>query len=400
MNETCAITTGQCLELRIEAIAYGGEGVGRYGGLVVFVPLAAPGDLVRVRVIERKKNYARARIQEVIEASPQRVLPACGHFGVCGGCQLQHLSYKAQLEAKAQIVLDALRRIGGIEWPHDVPVKHADEYGYRARASVKVNPPAVGFNQSGSRAICDVENCPVLLPELNDALRMLHDKVGTEGNGLTCGEVAIAVGENGIAFAPPVAGLPGGLLKRTVGGAEYWFAASGFFQGNAKLLEGLVTLAVGERSGSLAVDLYAGVGLFTIQLSKRFERVIGVESDARAVSVASRNLSAAGASNVEFNCALAEEWLTEYAKGAYGGKENRPDLIVLNPPRTGAQSAVKGIATVRPNTVVYVSCDPPTLARDLATLTGGGYQIESLTALDMFPQTFHVETVASLKLTI
>jgi len=397
--QTISVSIGDIIEVSTERMAYGGEAIARYQGLVVFIPFAAPQEVLRVRITELKKNYARAIVEEIVSPSPVRRSAPCPHFGTCGGCQLQHLSYPAQLEVKAGFISDSLARVGGIDWPREIAVRSAAEFGYRARAQIKVQSSApghrpayrrIGFNNAGSRSVCDVEQCPILVPELNAALISLRSAVLSSNGDLR--EVEMAAGDSGVSFEPALANLPSAPVERVINGARYRFSPSTFFQANPLLLEGLVAEAVEGRAGRTAVDLYAGAGLFALQLAKRFNRVVGVESDRRASEFALRNADQNGVRNLEFVTATAESWLGPYLKS----KANAIDLVLLDPPRGGASQVVAALVEAPPPKLVYVSCDPVTLARDLKKLLGGGYQIEDIIAFDLFPQTYHIETVVKL----
>jgi 23S rRNA (uracil1939-C5)-methyltransferase len=207
----------------------------------------------------------------------------------------------------------------------------------------------------------------------------------------------VAAGSSGVTFEPAIGSLPGISTSRVVGGAIYDFSASAFFQANPFLIEALVEEAVGTKGGRLAVDLYAGVGLFTIPLARKFERVVGVESESRAASFARQNLAANGVTNTEFYTGHVEAALKDLIRTC-AAASSTPDLVVLDPPRVGAAQAISRIVTLRPQRVSYVSCDPATLARDLRELVSAGYCLTRVTAFDMFPQTYHVETVAHLEL--
>jgi 23S rRNA (uracil1939-C5)-methyltransferase len=400
---------GDCIEVTTERLAYGGDAIAHHQGLTVFVLLAAPGERLRVRVVERKKNYARAVIDAILKPSPQRRAPLCAHFGDCGGCQLQHLNYDAQLAAKAAFIRDALTRIGKIIWPHEISLLHGSEVGYRARAQVKLErgrgpadqPLRIGFNRSASTAVCDVAACPVLVPELDAALAHLREMASDATNAARAGlfdlrEIEMAAGDNEIAIAPAVGDLPAGTIRRTINDLTYQFSPTTFFQGNALLLEALVGEAVDDYAGRLAIDLYAGVGLFTLPLARRFHRVISVESDTEATHFARQNITANQMANVEARHARVEQWLADFL--AQRTAEREPvDLLMLDPPRTGAAAALAGIIALQPARIVYVSCDPPTLARDLRRLLDAGYTLDRVTGVDLFPQTYHVETVAHLR---
>jgi 23S rRNA (uracil1939-C5)-methyltransferase len=392
------LNIGDLVEVTTERLAYGGDAVARHDGLAIFVPFAVPKERLRVRITERKKNFARAVIDQILAPSPSRREAPCQYFGDCGGCQLQHITYEAQLESKTGFVRDALERIGRIDWPHQIEIRHAAEFGYRGRAQIKVDRRAgrVGFSRAASNAVCDVTSCPILVPELDEALRSLWgtlgnatDKDQTLPNRL---QVEMAAGENGVSFEPALGELPGGALQRTVRGAVYNFGPSTFFQANPGLLDELVGEAVGTESGVVAIDLYAGVGLFTIQLARRFNRVIGIEADRETARFAFENIAANGVTNVEFHNSVVESWLKNFLEA----KTPPPDLMLLDPPRGGALEAVGYAAALKPTRITYVSCDPSTLARDLRTLVDSGYELTRITALDLFPQTYHIETVAAL----
>lgn len=397
MKETLP-NLGDIIEVTTDRLAFGGEAVARHDRLAIFIPLAVPGERLRVRITERKKNYARAAIENILEPSPQRRNPSCRYFGDCGGCQLQHMSYESQLSSKVGFVRDALERIGRIDWPEEIPIRHAAEFGYRGRARIKVDSKTgrVGFNRTASHSVCDVLSCPILIPELDAALSSVRAAVaGANVNERVVADlrqIDVAAGENGVSFEPAISNLGRVPLRQTASGAVYGFDPSTFFQSNPALLDVLIEEAVGGSSGEFAIDLYAGVGLFTLQLARRFKRVIGVEADPRTAKHAIANIAANSAANVEFCAGPVESWL----KGFIASRSGSSDLLVLDPPRTGAAQAIPSIIELGPRTISYVSCDPSTLARDLRALVDGGYTISEVTAIDLFPQTYHVETVVLL----
>ncbi|HTG15241.1 MAG TPA: class I SAM-dependent RNA methyltransferase [Blastocatellia bacterium] len=396
-----SLFAGDIIEVTTERLAYGGDAVARHNGLAVFVPLAAPGERLRVRVTDLKKNFARAVVEQVLFPADSRREAPCRYFGECGGCQLQHINYAAQLEAKAGFVRDALERVGRIDWPHEIEIKHAGEFGYRARARIKIErrneaPPRIGFARAGSRSVCDVASCAILVPELDAALGSLREAVSNNPDLITApgaiAEINIAAGDSAISFEPQVGGLAGGALSRRVAGFTLRFSPATFFQVNPQMLETLVSEAVGEESGSLAFDLFAGVGLFTLPLARRYQRVIGVESDRRAAGFALENITASKLVNVRVHQTNAALWLEKFG----GTRDSAPDLVLLDPPRTGAAETIPHVIARKPSRINYVSCDPTTLARDLRKLLDGGYELRRVVALDMFPQTYHVETVVGL----
>jgi 23S rRNA (uracil1939-C5)-methyltransferase len=336
------LRVGDSIEITTERLAYRGEArPPTTRVLLSFVPLAAPNERLRVRVTERKKNYARAVIESILEASPSRREPPCQYFGSRGGCQIQHINYRAQLESKVGFVRDALKRIGGVKWPHEIPIRHAQEFGYRSRAQIKVDNGSrrVGFNRPSSSEICDVETCSILVPELDGALQTIRREFGNnrEYQSLNRSQIEIAAGDSGITSEPEMNGLAQD-IQRKIRGTTYRFGATTFFQTNPWLLEELVGEAVNNESGDVALDLYAGVGLFSLQLAKRFNRVIGVEADQAAVEFARENVAANGLVNIEFHQSAVESWITQLLSSS----RIRADLLLLDPPRGGASDALPG----------------------------------------------------------
>lgn len=396
------VSLGQSHEVTIEKLVYGGDGLAHIGTQAIFVPFAAPGDQVRVRITEVERNYARAVVEEIIEPSPARRTPPCAHFGVCGGCQLQHLDYAAQLETKVAFIRESLRRVGRIDWSDDIPMRAAAEFGYRSRAEIKVSLDAegraqIGYFRAGTREVHEVSDCPILLPAARRELQRLHSEphlIPRDATRvfLTAGDESVIVtpgsGENSRAAELDALGT----AHQRIAGIDYSFGVRSFFQANRLLVEELVNVAIGDARGRLAVDLYAGAGLFALQLAGRFEQVYAVEGNRLAAGHGQANARANNTGNVRYEAISVEAWL-KYKAAAAG----RPDLLLLDPPRAGAGAQViERIASLAPPQITYVSCDPATLARDLRLLLNHHYRLTSLTALDLFPQTFHVETVARL----
>lgn len=375
-------------ELTIEGLAAGGDGVGHTAdGRVVFVPFSAPGDRLSVRLVEERKRYARGVIEQVLEPSPFRVQPVCGVYGECGGCTWQHLDYETQLRAKAEILGDALERVGGLRVPDDLRVVPSPTpYGWRGRTRVLAKGGSVGYRKRRSHQVCATSRCPVLVPELDEALAQLARRAPQAAE-----EWELVAGADGATRTTPLRSpLPEEpRLTVSVCGQRMSFSPGVFVQGNALLLDALAR-AVHEAAGSghLAVELFCGAGFFTLGLARGFERVVAVESEGRAVADLHANVLNAGLRNVEIRGGRAERLLA-----VLGGA----DAMVVDPPRTGLPpECIQGVAAARPRRLVYVSCDPATLARDLARLAAGGFALESVTGFDLFPQTPHVEAVASL----
>jgi tRNA/tmRNA/rRNA uracil-C5-methylase (TrmA/RlmC/RlmD family) len=380
-------SVGDVLELRIDALAGSGDGVGRSGeGRVVFVPFTAPGDRIRARIDELHPRYARAALEELIEPSPSRVAPPCEVFGACGGCSWQHLDYAAQCEAKRRIVEDALRRVGKLALPGPIALRPSPTpYAYRARARVAVEQGRVGYRRAASRELCAVRGCPILAEPADAQLRALVAAPPRED-----GEWEIAAGSDGArAHALGESARP---IELAVGDDRLRVSAGGFFQANPALHTALVeSVARGAGRGALAVELHAGCGFFTLSLARAFERVVAVEADPAAAADLRHNLARAGRGNV----AVVVERVESALAGRLAGL--RPDALVLDPPRTGLpRGAASRIAALAPGRIAYLSCDPATLARDLAALVAAGLRLEAVEAFDLFPQTPHVEVLAVL----
>src|SRR5690349_6172357 len=382
----------QNFEVEIERILPGGMGLGHADGKTVFVALAAPGDRVRVRVERGQGNVLFASIEEIITPSPVRIEPPCPYFGRCGGCDFQQLTYEAQLAAKSEMIRDCLHRIARLEdLPDIVVMPSPDPWRYRMRAMWQIDQDerTIGYYERGSRRVCDVVDCAVLRPELQARLEAVRAMEWHEFPP-DLKHLDVVAGDNGVSFAPEFGEFKTDELSLTVRGEVYRYNAKSFFQINRSLLGPLIDFALGDASGESAIDLYSGVGLFTLPLSRQFRRVLAVESNPTAARFARWNLRDAGFDNTEVFTANVAGWLS-------GVSRREVDFILLDPPRVGAESAViKGILGLHPSQISYVSCDPATLARDLKKLFAGGYRIDRIKGFDLFPQTHHVETVVRL----
>jgi 23S rRNA (uracil1939-C5)-methyltransferase len=381
--------TDQGFEVEIERILPGGMGLAHAGGKTVFVSLAAPGDRVRVQVEREQGNVLFASIVEIIAPSPIRIEPPCPYFGRCGGCDFQQLTYEAQVAAKSEMIRDCLHRIARLEdVPEIVVTPSPNDWRYRMRAMWQIDQDerTIGYYERGSRRVCDVVDCAVLRPELQEKLEEVR---ATEWNQFPpdLKHLDVVAGENGVSFAPAFADFETRELSLRIRGEIYHYNAQSFFQINPSLLVPLIDFALDDASGENALDLYSGVGLFTLPLSRQFKKVVAVESNPTAVRFARRNLQN---TNARVIAAGVAEWIRS-------APMRDVDFVLLDPPRAGAESAViKGILDLRPPQISYVSCDPATLARDLKKLLSGGYKIRSIRGFDLFPQTHHVETVVHL----
>lgn len=391
----------QIVEVEIERIVPGGRGLGHAAGLTLFVAMTAPGDVVRVRIDEVRGRIGFATVVEVVQPAAGRVEAACAYFGVCGGCDWQHLNYEAQLDAKREIIADCLRRIARIVPPDDLQVVPSpSEWGYRSRAVWRLDPAKrrLGYYEEGSHRIRDVETCLVLTPRLQEELTRARRDIAQGAGTWQARELRVAAVGERVASQPPLRGAADELTC-VVRGEPYTFDAASFFQTNLTILDALVEYVMGvigegrsPNDEAWALDLYCGVGFFTLPLARSFPRVVGVEASRRAVAFARRNLTAAGLRNATIAAADVGDWLaTQRATRPV------PDIVVLDPPRTGmTPHALTKLIAWRPPRLTYVSCDPATLARDLRQLIAAGYRLGSVAGFDMFPQTHHVETVAQL----
>jgi 23S rRNA (uracil1939-C5)-methyltransferase len=414
--------------VRIESIAAGGEGVAHLpDGRVVFVHRTAPSDLAEIALVQQQKRWARGRLLRVLEASPERREPPCRFYAECGGCTLEHLTYEAQLRAKARIVADALRRIGGLDVLPPEVVPSPREQRYRNRVSFALRRLGAGRVAAGFHAIYEPDRVvdidgSCLLPEepISRVWERLRSSWGSDARLLPSGEQlrltlrATAAGEVSLlvegGFSPgrpqelldAVPGLsgiwhrPGNATPALIAGApglpETWgdetveVSGSAFLQvnrGAAALLEEHVMERIGDAADLSVVDAYCGVGLHARRLARAGARVVGIELDADAVAAARREAP----SGAGFETGRVEELLPAHLPA---------DLVILNPPRAGAAPEVADALVARPpQRIVYVSCDPATLARDLRRL-GSAFRVESIRCFDLFPQTAHVETVVVL----
>lgn len=434
------------MQLKIEKLVYGGDGLARLPGdesgpgKTVFVPFVLEGEEVEVELAEQKTGFARAVLERVITASPNRVEPGCPYFQRCGGCHYQHSSYQHQLEIKAEILRETLRRTAKVELPCDLKIHPSSsqegqgEWGYRNRTRLKVQPApqfALGYFQPRSHNLLPVEKCPISSPLINRAITAVWERG-------RAGEIPPAVRELELfadhadevllieAYFEPRTSQQDAeasaekltSLMREVKGAavfeltpanqfvdpkrlaafgkttvvyatktaSYRVSAGAFFQANRFLVDELVDTVIGGASGQLALDLYAGVGLFSVPLKQSFAQVIAVEASQTSFADLRQN---AGQEVKAVRATTAQH--LDQASGSH------PDLVVADPPRGGlGENVVRSLAKLGAARITYVSCDPSTLARDLRMLLGLGYRIDGAHLIDLFPQTYHIESVFHL----
>jgi len=422
--------------VEIEKPVYGGAFMARLEGKAVFVPLALPGERARVRITVSKPGYATAEAEEIVAAAPERVTPACPHFGVCGGCHYQHTDYATQLRFKQAILRETLER-GGVAAPGEIGVLAAEPWAYRNRIRLAFNAAGnPGYRGRSSHAVIPVTECPIAAPLLlraaqaaaditrqfapaprpaeialfgdADETSLLASVFAASARKIRFDEFAAALQQRipaligaefvaeGHAGQPPrtVAQWGAISLAYRAAGFDYRVDHGAFFQVNRWLVDALVERVTSGQRGELAWDLYAGVGLFARRLTAGFARVVAVESAPAATQALAANLKGRAAAAVR---ATTIDFLRRNRKTAHS-ESTRPDLVVVDPPRNGLGAETTALlAEIAPPALVYVSCDPATLARDLRPLLGSGYAIHSITLADLFPQTFHLETVVQLR---
>jgi 23S rRNA (uracil1939-C5)-methyltransferase len=401
------------IEVTVEKLVAGGEGFARFEGIPIFVPRSAPGDRLRARLVERRPDYGRAEIVELLAPGPGRRPPPCPYFERCGGCDLQHLDDDHQVRYKAAAAVETLERLGGVELPGPPEVVAGAAWGYRLRTQLhtEVGPVdgredvggavRVGYFARGSHDLVAVDRCPILAPELEAELARLPGLLAAAAGG---GErlprrLDLAVGDGGsdrgaITAAPMIEGLPHGEVALTldgppgVGELTYTYDARCFFQTHRELAGELMRRAVGAWEGETAYDLYAGVGLLALPLARRYRRVVAVEGDRVSARHARNNARRNRAANLQVEARAVESWIDRLPEGAA--------RVVVDPPRAGLSRKVRHtLFRARPERLTYVSCHPATLARDLKGLRAA-YRVESLALLDLFPQSGHVEAVVQL----
>lgn len=374
----------------IEKLVYGGDGLARADGKVVFVPFSLPGE-----------QWEDGRL---LTPSPDRIEPKCEYFSRCGGCHYQHFPYEKQLERKPSILVETLSRIGKIA-PPEIDLVRGPEWQYRNRAQLHFDAKRFGFHAAGSNRLVEISHCDIVSPAIASAIQALKEmsrerrfpgflkSVELFSNE---SETLVNVLDTGAPLsrkffewcAERIPGATLSALNYTAGGRSFRVSHKAFFQVNRFLVDELTQLAVGDATGKLAFDLYAGVGLFSLPLTKNFERVSAVEVVGSAAHDLEFNANQAGV-RLDAIRAKTEDFLA--------AATDTPDFVLADPPRAGlGKQMVERLLRLAPSTLRIVSCDPATLARDLSALTVGGYGIEKMTLIDLFPQTFHIETVTTL----
>ena len=415
------------MQVEIEKLTFGGAGMARANGKVVFVKGGLPGDVLKVKITRDKGSYAEAIIEEVLRTSPERTQAPCPVFGECGGCQLQHLKYPSQLIAKENILRETLERIGGLRGIEIEPIiPSLEEYRYRNRVTLSIwfqkGRYRLGFYEEGSHKRVPIEGCPIASSIINEAISRL-DKFLSSIDNPRFPLVRIHIASDGtsahISLVPSsekdpkrlnglrdhikksleagsvsVAGYNEEEFEFNQSGLKFYSSPSVFIQSNREINERLVETLVewsDLKGHERALDLYCGVGNFLLHLAKRAKEVVGVDVSAKAIKLAKKGAEANSITNVNFDCSPSELYAEESLI-----RGDKFDLVILDPPREGAKGILKALGLLSPRKIIYVSCDPPTLARDLKTLTEIGYNLIKIRPFDMFPQTYHIESLALL----
>ncbi|MGD0858071.1 MAG: TRAM domain-containing protein [Terracidiphilus sp.] len=429
--------------VEIEKPIYGGAFLARLEGKAVFVPLTLPGEKARVRIVEDKRGYATAEAEEIVAASSNRIVPACPHFGACGGCHYQHASYEAQLAFKQAILRETLER-GGVTAPVEIGMLAGKPWRYRNRIRLAFDAFGnLGYRGRRSHAVVPISECPIAAPLLVNAATAAAEVARHFVPALRLTEIALfcdaeessllasffvssaghpgpakvsaGFGEFAIALSERIPELKGAEFvaegranekPRTIkqwGATSLTYRAAGFdfrvdhgafFQVNRFLIDALVERVAVNHTGELAWDLFAGVGLFARRLTVSFARVAAVEFAPAATQALAANLKGTTGTAVR---STTLDFLRRSRKGQRPGL-GVPSFVVVDPPRTGLGAEIAALlAEIAAPALVYVSCDPATLARDLRALIGAGYAIQSIALADLFPQTFHLETVVELR---
>jgi 23S rRNA (uracil1939-C5)-methyltransferase len=388
----------------VEKLVYGGDALARLDGRVTLAPFALPGERIRAAAEREKPGLIRARTLAVLDPAPERVAPPCPYFGRCGGCHYQHATYEFQLAAKRAILAEELRHLGKIEPPEEIAVVAAEPWGYRNRAQLHIEAGRIGYREARSHKLCAIERCPISSPKINEVIGALAEMLRDSRWPRFVRSLEIFTDERQIQLNVLEADRPvarrffdwcAETIPGLVAGAvdyqdRFRVSRNAFFQVNRFLADKLVETALEGAGGETALDLYAGVGLFSLALARRFHQVTAVESGAAAAADLVFNAERAALANLRAEQGTTEAYLDTL--------ERAPDFVLLDPPRAGlGKAVVQRLIGLRPPRVTIVACDPATLARDLAALLASGYRIEKMTLVDLFPQTYHLETVVRLK---
>ncbi|WP_051669816.1 class I SAM-dependent RNA methyltransferase [Bryobacter aggregatus] len=407
MSNSNSLTDISTETLNVEKLVYGGNGLARHEGRVYMLPKVAPGDTVEAVAMKTKSNMVQAAVTRVVTPSPDRVPAPCPHFERCGGCDYQQLPYELQLHWKREILRELFQR-AKLDLDVEIQTVSAEPFGYRNRTQFHFHDGMVGFREESSHKLVPITQCPVSSPKINEILGVLLKMAKDHRFPKFLKSLEIFTNETDVQFnvtetnAPiakhffdwlghEVEGVKSGAISYPAVGYDWKVSYRSFFQVNRFLVDALTNLAIEGLSGAHVLDLYAGVGLFSIPLSKSFERVTAVESGKVAMYDLEANSKTYKIDNVRIVQANVDAYLTDL--------QETPEVIIADPPRSGCgKISTEQLARVKAPEIRLVSCDPSTLVRDLGILIAAGYKIEGLTLIDLFPQTFHIETVTKLRL--
>jgi 23S rRNA (uracil1939-C5)-methyltransferase len=382
-------------EVVVEKWVYGGGSLARVEGQVLIAPFLLPAETARIEAVDPP----HARLVELVQASPERVAPPCLLFSNCGGCHYQHAPYEFQLARKVEILREQLQRVGKLKWDGEIPVISGPPLGYRNRAQFHITQGRIGYLAAGSHALVPVDGeCPISSPRLNQGLEMLRRRMRDPRFPRFVRALELFTNETEIQVNVLEADRPVGrhfyewcesasVIEYATGLGTFRVSPRSFFQVNRFLVEKLVEAALPAEGGESALDLYAGVGLFAIPLARLFRTVTAIESGVSAARDLTVSAERAGVA-IDTRNARVEDHLAKL--------DSAPDYVLADPPRAGLGKIVTAnLERLKPPRITIVSCDPATLARDIAALKS--YQIEQMTMVDLFPQTYHLETIVSLR---
>jgi 23S rRNA (uracil1939-C5)-methyltransferase len=413
------------MELLIESISHNGEGVARNGGKVVFIPYAIPGELVKAEIIEEKKKYSRGILREIVKQSPHRIEPKCPYYYHCGGCSYQHINYNQQLILKKSITKEIMIRIGGINPTIKSVIDMQESWNYRNKVLWHIcdsrDGKKMGFYRYQSKKLIEIDNCPLLLPELNKISFLIKEmlpEIYLEGNSSIMLRQSSDSNQTILEFincfadrklvnrlsreidniyekrdgrTKIIAGQ--GLIKEKAGECYFLLGADDFFQVNPEQSESMINTVAEylNLSGhNKVLDAYCGAGMFALNIADKAVSVVGIDSNIWAVRNARRNAELNSIENCQFISGQCEVILSKL--------QNSFDRIIVNPPRTGVKpEVINAIVNIYPEIIVYVSCNPATLARDIKQLVNNSYNVANIQPIDMFPQTSHIENIVLLR---
>jgi len=382
------------IKLTVTDITHLGGSIGKCNGKVVFVSYAIPGEVVIASVVQDKKDYLVAEVEEILNPSPYRIRPVCKIFGLCGGCTFQHINYAYQLELKTEIVRDQLQRIGKINNPRVLsPIPAVCNYYYRNRADFSVNRNgALGFKKRNTHKLIPVEYCHIVHNRINEILSQLQGRCKNKTHAVTV-RYGINTGEWLIQPLLDIHGVPSGQphYREKLFGYVFQISSPSFFQANTLQAEKLIEIIehyIKPRGNEIVIDAYTGVGTFARVLAEKVKKIFAIEESFSAAKDASVNLTKV--KNVNYFNEKTENFLSKVS--------DKVDFVILDPPRIGcAASALELLGNPNFERILYVSCEPSTLARDIGILCTKGFKLIEVQPVDMFPQTFHIECVALLE---